>query len=276
MSEIKIVTAVHSWDCYDKNIKDNPNMNNYELVTYDNSKKPIAITKRYNDYIQKNVLTDKVQDAWIIFCHQDFAFMQDPMDMLCDIDKSNLYSTLGYKKSHCGKFALKKLILGMKCPYTRAKAIKIGQTWGIFDPSKIQEQEHLKQKEAEPFKKEKSLKCGDEFFRMYGKKIKKPTLVDTLSSACIIVHTDLIKNKELLFDEGLDFFMYGEELSLNAKFNKNVKSYVLPCDCKRTTDRNPEREEVKKKALEYVKSKYSDKKFCTSYDCYPNINSRKE
>lgn len=274
MSKIQIVTVVHNWECYDKNIKDNPNMKNYEIVTFDNSKKPVAITKRYNDYIKKNILTDKVQDTWVVFCHQDFSFTQDPMDIICKLDKGNIYSTIGYSPKKYHKIGLKK-ILGMLCPCFKSKSQQLGEVWGSFEPSKMREQGQTMKKEAEHLEKEKTFKCGDEYLRIYGKKVHKPMEVDTLSSCCIIMYSDLIKEKELLFDENLDFFMYGEELSLNARFNKGIKAIVIPCDCKRSTDKSPERDALKKQALDYLKSKYSDKKFCTSYDCYPNIGKDK-
>lgn len=64
-----------------------------------------------------------------------------------------------------------------------------------------------------------------------GEPIFSPQEVDTFDCQCLIVHSCLIKEYNLRFDENLTFDLYGEELSIGARENYGIRSCVVPLAC---------------------------------------------
>ncbi len=60
---------------------------------------------------------------------------------------------------------------------------------------------------------------------------KDIALTTTFDCQCMIVHSDLIKQYNLRFDEKLYFDLYVEDFCINAKELFGVKSYILQMDC---------------------------------------------
>lgn len=250
MSNLKIITVVNDLDCYNKTIKNNPNMNKYEITIFDNIKKNIGISKRYNSYIKKNIFTNKVKDSWLIFCHQDFAFLEDALPILEEQDKNCIYGVTGVKKRKIGnlKFKMKGLIPTF---FIKTKVLGIGQIHQGYDPKKFKK----------AYKKNPFIMDGENFY-LSNKLITKPVEVDTVDCCCVIIHSSLIKKEKLLFDENLEWHCYAEDMCLNAKYNHNIPVKVIQFKCKHLS-RGDSRNESFEKFFEYIANKYKGKKFCT-------------
>jgi hypothetical protein len=63
-----------------------------------------------------------------------------------------------------------------------------------------------------------------------GEPFDAPLLVDTVDCCCIIVHSSLIRRFDLRFDERFAWHFYAEDLSLSARADHRIKTYVLPMD----------------------------------------------
>jgi len=221
---IQIVTVVNKRHVYDSNIKNNIYMSGYNLITFDNSKDNISISKRYNDFI----LNSLNKNSWIIFCHQDFAFMEDPGPIINNLNKNCIYGVIGIVllKNWLIKIIKKILPIDNRLLY--------GQI----------------------------IQGGEKKLFKHGKYLSKPKQVDTVDCCCIIVHGSLIKEHNLLFDEQLGFHLYSEDFSLSANLNHGVLTKAVQIKCKHLSkgDYNPAFENAKK----YLRDKYPNLEFATT------------
>lgn len=199
----KIVCVVNNQEIFEKVIKNNENIKNCEIFAYDNTIDNIAITKRYNDFIDANVLSDEVEnrDFWCVFTHQDFGFMEDIDLVLEKLKKDCIYGPIGAK-------IFKGFFFGKK------EGDKIG------------------------FKTELKLILGsllqgqnDFNFKKYGHKLFFQPTVDSVDCCCLVIHSSLIKKYNLRFDENLSFHMYVEELCYRAKRDYKIKTKVSQMRC---------------------------------------------
>jgi len=213
-TNIQIVTVVNNFEIFNNTINENIFMKYFPIKIYDNTKENISITRRYNNFI-KNHIKD---DMWIIFCHQDFGFLEDFTIKLEDLDKNFIYGPIGAGiKESCLPI---RVILGQINQGNKDKIVK------------------------------------------HGKYINRPEVVDTLDCCCLIIHSSLIKKHGLLFDENLDFHLYSEEFSLNARYNHSIETKAVQFECIHLSYGN--RSGHFFKALEYLRGKYSDIDFTST------------
>ena len=257
MSDIKIVTVVNDYDCYEQTIKNSSFMNKYDITAFDNKKENVSITKRYNSYIKDNIFTGKIKDSWIVFCHQDFAFVEDPIKVLSKHDKEYIYAPIGAAvklkfspKFKRGNFLFKKdkKFLG-----------KINQ--GFNSDKYILPTNFLEKKKTFSINKLATFNLIDgKLFMEFGKEIAKPKVISSPDCCCMIVHSDLLLKHKLLFDENLDWHCYAEEFCLNAKYKHRIKTMASQFNCYHLSLGNNQSDEFKK-SLKYLKSKYKGKMF---------------
>ena len=188
MSDIVIVSVVRNWGIYDKLVRTNANCKGAEFVSIDNcvTNKPIPV--RYNEFLDSYNYS---HDAWFIFCHEDFEFLEDPHVLLRNKDMNVLYGPIGH---------IRVGVLGFGVQSTRG-SIKLMRkndtsfhTWVI------------------------------------GHSVSRPTLVDTFDCCCIIVHSSLVRKHGLRFDECLEFDMYVEDFCAAAIEYHRIPSYVIQMD----------------------------------------------
>jgi len=223
-SNICFVSVVNNFEIFNKSIKNNTMMNLYEQIVFDNTCNNISITARYNSFIESRIDTES--DLWVVFCHQDFGFSEDPSLKMFKLDKNFIYGAIGAK--------VKKGL------YIRNSRIYTDKRFFIGEIEQgVNEQKFLK----------------------LGKKIKKPEAVDTVDCCCIIVHFSLIKNLGLRFDENLNFHMYAEDFCMNAK-KKGILTKVMQFNCFHIGGGNLTDEYYKD--LEYMKTKYEKKKIIST------------
>ena len=191
----KLVCVVNDYAIFDEVIKNNENLADFEITDFDNREENVAITKRYNSFIEENV-ANNADDFWVLFVHQDFGFMENPNPMLKAMDKASIWGAVGVN-------LYKGLFLGKDC---FKPSITIA--WGRI------------------------LQGNNDFnFKEYGRKIWFKKTVDAVDCCCVMVHSSLIKKYNLRFDENLSFHMYAEELCYRAKKDHKIKSKVVPMKC---------------------------------------------
>jgi len=218
MSGLRIVTVINNLKTYQRCIKNNEFLRDAEIITFDNSIENIGIPKRYNSFI--NSLNPK-DDFWVAFLHQDFIFNENPLPKLQNLDKNCIYGAIG--------IAFPAFFLQIKPEFIFRvfRRCMLGQ---IFE---------------------------GEGTRRVGHKIAGNPEVETLDCCCCIVHSSLLKESGLRFDENLNFHMYVEDLCISAK-NKGIKSKALQIDCRHLS--GGVRDEAFLESVRYVKNKHGIKR----------------
>jgi len=217
---IQIITVVNNFDIFDAFIKKNAYMSRYHIYVFDNTVDNIGIPLRYNHFLEN----DLHEEGWLVFCHQDFSFLEDIHDRLEGLSKDFIYGPIGavnrkgiFFKSWRPRFH-RKVLLG-----------QINQS--------------------------------DDAVHFYknGRYLKRPVIVNTVDCCCLIVHSSLIKKHNLRFDKMFKFHLYSEDFSLNARYNCSVKTKAVQIECKHSSRGNTSKEFYN--ALENLKRKYPNKRF---------------
>ena len=186
-----IISVVRDYAMYDKCVAKNSFVSNCRLEPIDNRERNEYITVCYNRMVEK--LADA--DSWLIFCHEDFQFLEDPALLLEKADKNSIYGPIGgvlEKKFH----------------------FLYGELWKGSFVGLILESE----------------KDGSGVGEL-GKKVPMDTVVETLDCQCVIVHSTLLKKYQLEFDEHLSYDLYVEDFSINAYVKGGVKTKIIPVKC---------------------------------------------
>jgi hypothetical protein len=217
---IQIICVVSDFEMFGSLVGKNPFMNGFPVQAYDNTVENIGIPKRYNHFIDHHMN----DDTWLIFCHQDFGFSEDPYLRVKDLDRTRIYGPIGAAKKR-GLFIRQGKI-------TFSKKMLLGQ---------IQQARN------------------DNNFFQHGIHLNRPRTVDTVDCCCLLVHSSLIKRYGLRFDEHLDFHLYSEDFSLNARYQYGVRTMAMQMDVKHMSFGDTSRDfQV---SLEYLKAKYRGKNF---------------
>lgn len=201
MESISIVSVITNSAQYKQLFTENRFLSKTTLYPYDNSQQNLSIPTRYNHFIEHIM----PQNSWIVFCHQDFEFLQDPHEVLDKLDKNCIYGPIGvaqYKR----RFLVSYLRHGWK------PTIRLRQTIYPKYLGQI-----IQGSSSKDFK--------------IGQKITYPKTVDTIDCCCLIVHSSLIRAKNLRFDEQFNFHLYSEDFSLSAS-EKHIKTKVIQIKCK--------------------------------------------
>lgn len=134
--------------------------------------------------------------AWFIFCHEDFECLEDISDRVGALDPRNLYGPIG---------AITKRKFGV---YFQ---------WCLL---------------GEIIQSDKNITAP----KPQGAKVQQGTPVDTFDCQCLIVHSDLIKQTNLRFDEQLSFDLYVEDFCIQAKEYHSIPSLIFPIKCHHQSD----------------------------------------
>ena len=217
---IQIISVVNNHRVFTTTIKENPFMARYPVHVYDNTRENIGIPGRYNHFID-HAMAD---DAWLVFCHQDFGFLEDPSGRLGDLDTGVIYGPIGARRERGiyirhGRIAFEKKAL-------------LGQIY--------------------------QARNDDKFFP-HGIRLSKPRLVDTVDCCCLIVHASLVRRFSLRFDEQLDFHLYAEDFSLNARFRHGVATKAVQMEAKHLSFGDTSK--GFSGSLAYLRSKYPGRHF---------------
>ncbi len=191
MNSPVVVSVVRDFVMYDKCIARNPFVSNCRLEPIDNRECNEYISVCYNRMIEKYADVD----TWLIFCHEDFQFLEDPMILLNKADKDYIYGPIGG--------VLKKR----------------------FHPLFVEVWEGAFQGVISESEKDGSGMCE------VGASVPIGTQVETLDCQCVILHSSLFAKYGLRFDEKLSFDLYVEDFCMSAWLDHTVPTRILPMKC---------------------------------------------
>lgn len=199
------ISVVRDFLMYKRLVKENKNNGGAYFVMYDNNIENKSVTVRYNEFLNSYDFTN---EAWFVFCHEDFQFLEPLSEKLTVMDKDSIYGVFG------------------ALPRVPGVGLQIDSNKDGSGAS----------------------------FR--GSTIKKATLVDTVDCACLIVHSSLVLQHRLRFDENLTYDLYTEDFGIAAYERFGVKTFVLPIKSHHYSYGNimPRFYEQ----LDYLNKKYSD------------------
>lgn len=228
----KVVCVFNNQEIFDKVVKNNENLKNCELFSYDNTLKTIPVTKYYNEFIEETVDALQGENFWCLFIHQDFGFMENVDSMVQKLNSKYIYGAIGVKVFKGLFWGRKSIELGKDRPLgfkTTFKLIlgRILQGNNNFD------------------------------FKPKGIKAKFQPIVDSVDCCCIMIHSSLIRKYNLRFDENLKFHMYAEELCFRAKKEHKITSKIAQTKCFHLSKGNLD--EDFQKSAQYLKDKFKIK-----------------
>lgn len=218
---IQIICVVNNFAIFNKAFKDNTSLSHASIRVYDNAKENIVIPRRYNDFI-KNYMNE---ESWLIFCHQDFVFLEDPYAVLQTLNQNYIYGPIGA--------ARKRGIFIRNSKIKFEKKILLGQINQVRSDNTLSKD---------------------------GIYLTRPRPVDTVDCCCVIVHASLVRKYNLQFDERFSFHLYAEDFSLNARYTHGIETKALQIKCRHLSIGNSVNKDFQD-LLAYLKSKYKGKQF---------------
>jgi len=184
----RVFSVVTNPTQYNACVKQNPYLKNCicQFATNTPPACNISIATHYNRFIDEVILPEE-QDGWVIFCHQDFEWLEDPAAALDKLNPQIIYGPAGMQRVeyHWGKYT-----------FTSGKSYC-------------------------------QLTSGPFVVGIYS---THPQPVDTLDCCCICVHSSLLKQRRLRFDDYFDFHCYAEDFCLNAH-QQGVQIYAIQLAC---------------------------------------------
>ncbi len=189
MTKVFFVSVVRDFDMYNRCVVHNPNCAGGSFHAVDNRSKNEFISVCYNRFLNQY---DFSEDAWIVFCHEDFQLYEPLEPFLEKADRNTLYGPIGVTT---------KCRLGIYYQWKLAGVIETSNKFG-------------------------------ENVGTVGRSVPFGTPVETFDCQCLIVHSSLIRRTGTRFDEHLSYDLYVEDFCMQAKENHNVLSAVLPVKCR--------------------------------------------
>lgn len=226
MLNIVFINVINDFELYQQYIVDNKFLKTKSCIQYvcfDNTKKNVFISKRYNEFLNNY---DYSKDSWFVFCHPDWEIMEDIEPILEKLDKNNIYGPIGAVGNYNNIIKNKYLRL--------PKGYCIEMTRSGSEKREIHNSEQ----------------SGTD------------NIADTLDCQAMFVHSSLIKKYNLNFDENLEWDLYVEDFCINARVKHDIKTQVVKIECCHHSDAGfKEPPQSYWNMLEYVNKKYPDKIF---------------
>lgn len=218
-----LVSVVRDVAMYRKCIAENPCCSDSECCMLDNRVENECIPVLYNRVLDALGAGDS---RWLIFCHEDFMPKERFIPWLERADKKRLYGPIG------GILVNKRswLFGGLWC----------GEYKGCIVQSE----------------KDGSGEC------LYGTPVPMDSIVETVDCQCLVVHSSLIRDYGLRFDEALSFDLYVEDFCLSAKLRHGISTAILPINCQHFSPGNLVSRFFSQK--EYLDAKYP---FAEAFGC---------
>lgn len=189
MSNIVYVSVVRDFAMYEKCVRGNSCVAGCELVPVDNRDRNEHISSCYNRFLESR---PSDEDAWYVFCHEDFQALEPLEPLLADCGRDALWGPIG-----------------------AATRVRFGiyHQWRLLGSV------------------EECRKDGANM-RSIGEAVPRGTPVDTFDCQCLIVHSSLVHRLGLRFDEKLSFDLYAEEFCMAAHEKGGIVSRILPFRCR--------------------------------------------
>lgn len=216
-SNIVLVSVVRDWAMYDRCVRHNEFCRDVAIVSLDNSVVNRAVTVLYNGFLDTY---DYSKEAWFVFCHEDFEFLENLSGILAGLDRNSLYGPIGHVR--VGMF-------GFGVQSVRGEILQTDKCGNAIGNGKI------------------------------GRRLKRPSRVETFDCCCLMVHSSLVNRFNLRFDEKLEFDLYVEDFCAYAKSCFGIPSYAVQMKvCHHSTAVATER---LWRHLPYLKEKYPNRFF---------------
>ncbi len=172
------VAVVRDHDMYARLVKDNPNNAGGEFVAFDNLVENLSVTARYNSFLES---WDYSREAWFVFVHEDYEFLEPVGPLLAKADRKSIYGTCGARSTHPGDDIVWAL-----------NSNRDGTNLGVY---------------GRPFR-------------------GQPTVL-TSDCNCLMVHSSLVREYSLRFDEKLTFDLYAEDFEIAAFERFGIPTKIL-------------------------------------------------
>lgn len=159
---------------YDKCIRGNPYCRGCEFSPVDNRASNNGIPAGYNAVLDSR---DPGEDAWYVFCHEDWQPLEEIAPRLSSLESGSLWGVIG-----------------------AATHVRFGiyHQWKVLGA-------------IEECAKDGSLRHS------LGRAVPQGTCVETFDCQCLIVHSSDVQRHRLRFDEHLTFDLYVEEFCMAAR-----------------------------------------------------------
>ena len=183
--DICIITVNNDLKIYGRCISNNKHLASDKIkkVRIDNQPN-LSIALRYNEFLNTYNFS---QQAWLVFCHNDFEVLEDLTPILRELDRNFIYGPIGV--------AL----------YANNMRYQMEWAGSIYEKKRD----------------------GSNPRYIKGYRTLTGTNVDALDECCIIVHSSLIANYNLRFDENYDFDCYGFDFCISAYLNYNIQTKIV-------------------------------------------------
>ena len=172
------VAVVRDHDMYARLVKGNPSNAGGEFVAFDNLAENLSVTARYNSFLDS---WDYSREAWFVFVHEDYEFLEPVGPLLAKADRKSIYGTCGARSTHPGDDIVWAL-----------NSNRDGTNLGVY---------------GRPFR-------------------GQPTVL-TSDCNCLMVHSSLVREFGLRFDEKLTFDLYAEDFEIGAFERFGIATRIL-------------------------------------------------
>ena len=184
-----IITVVRDPLMYDKCIAHNHYLKGCQLLKIDNTINNETIPILYNRAIAN---CQSLSSRWLVFAHEDFE-TQEALSLIFEkLDQRSIWGPIG-------------AVTTVRWPELLGGYYQ-SQMRGIINTCW----------------KDGSNKS------VAGKRVAAGYEVETLDCMFLAIHGSLLERSGLRFDENLTFDLYAEDFSMNAKFNHNITTRILP------------------------------------------------
>jgi hypothetical protein len=164
------------------------------------------------------------EDVWYVFCHEDFQLKEPIIPLLDKLDKTSLWGPIGART---------------------VPRFGVYYQWRLL--GKIEE-----------------CKKDGTGIKDVGTEVAKGSIVDTFDCQCLIVHSSVIHQFNLRFDENLSFDLYVEDFCMASHERYGIPSKILPLKACHWSGGNVQ-------DRYYAQETYLNKKYSSS--CYTGTSS---
>lgn len=185
MSKVIVFSVVRDFAMYERCVRGNPNCAECDFAPYDNRGANDYVSVGYNRLLE---VRPAEEDAWYVFCHEDFELREPIASRLNGLDCEALWGPIG-----------------------AATEPRLGVYWQWQLRGQVEE-----------------CKKDGTGARKVGAPVPQGTEVDTFDCQCLIVHSTLVRRLNLRFDEHLSFDLYVEDFCIAAREAGDVRSRILP------------------------------------------------
>lgn len=224
---LHIVSPVRDFECYNRHFIANIVLDDERITLFpiDNTKQNNGIPHIYNNFIDNFIRQAR---GWLCFCHQDFRWLENPVEICKKLDISILYGVAGGR-----------LVMNSDGKYVQEFLVKILQPSHSGTTTEI-----------------------------LGVGFPDNALVDALDCVMLLVHSDIFLEYPLRFDEALSFHQYVDDLCLQGKKLFDIPSRVLRIHCYHESNAELSITESFQQSLAYMAQKHADIKAAGNCSVY--------